>query len=132
MAFWWDDGVVDRVIDGIFWAGAHLAGRAMVAELKEIVGTEGFGQPSPPGHAPFLQSGELQASISYEVVPAFRRVDVIVDHPAAFYLEYGTRFMAPRPFIRRGLAGYARKFGGSHFAAFLGARHAGTLLLEAP
>jgi hypothetical protein len=124
-------GAVEAFKDGLFDAGADLAGRAIVAELKEIVGTEGFGQPSPPGHAPFLQTGGLRRAISYTKDRPRRTVLVIVDHPAAFYLEYGTRFMAPRPFLRRGLLGYALKFGGRHFSAGLGARHIPGQLMEA-
>lgn len=87
--------------------GLDLAGRAMVAEIKGRLSVPGP-EHSAPGESPRYQTGGLYNSISHEVDPVNLRVYVIADHPAAYYLEFGTHDLAPRPFMRRGLAAMAQ------------------------
>jgi len=86
--------------------GLDLAGRAMVAEIKARISTPGP-EASRPGESPHLQTGTLYASIRHEVDPVNLRVFVIADTEYAYYLEFGTFDVAPRPFMRRGLAAMA-------------------------
>lgn len=116
----------DRVEDAIRRAAVPVLdaiGRDMVRELKERVSVPGHGVPSDPFTPPHLQTGKLRASIRHEVDRANLRVHVIVDHPAAAYLEYGTRTMAPRPFLRSSLLSRSQGWFPSRFRGFLGARH---------
>ena len=115
----WITGLVKRAAV----PGLHVAGKAMVAETKRAVGIEGYGTPSSPGMPPHKQTGELQASFEYRVDKRSRIVHVYSNHPAAFYLEFGTRDMAARPFMLRSLLRYAEKHGASHFRAHAAARH---------
>lgn len=101
----------------------HVAGRVIVADVKKTLGVEGYGVPSKPGQPPHKQTGELQASVSYEVDKKAMAVKVFVDHPAAFYLEFGTRTMAARPFLFPELLEYASRYGASHFRGYGAARH---------
>ena len=56
-------------------------------------------QASAPGEAPANDLGFLAGSLKVEVTAKFT-VDLIAAAPYAVFLEYGTRKMAPRPFMR--------------------------------
>ena len=66
----------------------------------------GNGQPSAPGSPPNVQTGSLRASIDYTVqrVPAGVEGLLSSSSPYAQFLEFGTRKMAARPFMRPALA----------------------------
>ena len=123
MAMKWFPGAIDKLIDSVAGVGLDLAGKAIVKDLRKIVGVEGYGTPSSPGMPPHKQTGELQKSFEYRVDKKARIVHIFSNHPAAFYLEFGTRYMAARPFMLRGLLRYAEKHGASHFRAHAAARH---------
>ena len=58
-------------------------------------------QASAPGEAPAQDLGGLSMSIAVSVPLSDRRaVELVADAPYAVHLEYGTRKMAARPFMR--------------------------------
>ncbi len=60
--------------------------------------------PSAPGDPPHKQTGRLRASIAREVDGPAMVARVGTNVIYGRYLELGTRFMAPRPWLRRALA----------------------------
>ena len=56
-------------------------------------------QASAPGEAPATDEGELVNSFQVNVL-SFDKIDLINAAGHAFYLEYGTREIQPRPFMR--------------------------------
>lgn len=63
-------------------------------------------QASAPGQPPASDTGRLMASIHHQMVGAGQSVQAQIgsDVQYALYLELGTRYMAPRPFLRPALA----------------------------
>lgn len=61
-------------------------------------------QASAPGEAPASDTGALVRSIRVDHQPGTGRASVVVAADYAGYLEFGTRKMAPRPFIRPSIA----------------------------
>jgi HK97 gp10 family phage protein len=57
-------------------------------------------QASAPGQPPAQDLGFLSNSIRAEAGPHQSSVDLVASAPYAVHLEYGTRKMAPRPFMR--------------------------------
>jgi len=72
-------------------------------------------QPSAPGSPPRKRTGTLQKSVAFEVSwmnlgePVFL-VRVGTNVPYGRFLEYGTRKMAARPWLRPGLSEYRDRF----------------------
>jgi HK97 gp10 family phage protein len=58
------------------------------------------GSPSAPGKPPADPGGSLAASLHWSLDEANGQVTVGTSDPAAIFLEYGTRKMAARPFLR--------------------------------
>src|SRR4051812_26774339 len=85
-----------------FQKAAKDTGKEAVRELKQTL-SEPYPPASKPGEPPHKRTGELQQSVGYEVTTEDKVVKltlkVTADH--AFYLEYGTATLAPRPFFRR-------------------------------
>jgi hypothetical protein len=112
---WFADKVMAAARKGAV-AGLHLAGTVMVAEIKASLSV-----PYPPSSEPYApphrRSGDLKAGIRYRVDAANLVVYVLSTAAWATYLEYGTSRMAPRPYLRRGLLGYAAEHGAGHFRA---------------
>lgn len=80
------------------------AGKIVVKEAKRL--TQKNPMISNEGSPPYGKSGKLQRSI-YSKFVAFGRnsvVRVAASAPHARFLEYGTRFMAARPFLRPAIA----------------------------
>ncbi len=96
---------IRQAVRPIALRGLALAGAAMAADVRRAVGVEWGGVPSRPGQPPKMRTGELRNSIFWEVDDVNMRVYVIADTPYAFYLEFGTLEMAPRPVMRGTLAG---------------------------
>jgi HK97 gp10 family phage protein len=66
-------------------------------------------QASAPGEAPAIRTGNLRSSILVEFVgPCYRRVGTNVEY--AKYLEFGTRRISARPFLRPALEKVAAKY----------------------
>jgi len=69
-------------------------------------------EPSKPGEPPRKRTGTLQKSIAHEVK---REGDQVIARvgtkvPYGKHLEYGTRRMQPRPFLRPSLTEYGKTF----------------------
>lgn len=62
-------------------------------------------QASAPGQPPASDTGRLMASIHHEMLGAGQGVEARIgsDVNYALFLELGTRYMAPRPFLRPAL-----------------------------
>lgn len=118
----WNDIELDRLLHSVHGpVGDDLERRALAVEAtqKRLLSLHGTGaiyqrrsvshQASAPGEPPAVDTGRLRASVGHEVgydaeglyanvgsgaSPAVPGVDY------AEYLEYGTRHMEPRPWLR--------------------------------
>lgn len=86
---------------------AKMRGVAAIVRdsMKEDVGTP-FPPASRPNQFPHKRKGVFQRSIRYRTDKIKRRVILYSDDIKAIWLEYGTRFMEPRPTFRKA----ARKY----------------------
>jgi HK97 gp10 family phage protein len=82
-------------------------GAEVVAEARRSLAADGPTQPDPgkrpasaPGGPPDDPTGRLAASLGVVADPAAAHVTVAASTPYAIFLEYGTRHMAARPFLR--------------------------------
>lgn len=66
-------------------------------------------QASAPGEAPATDTGNLVRSIRVDHQPASGRASVVVGAEYGAELEFGTRKMAPRPFLRPAVANVRQK-----------------------
>ncbi len=81
----------------------------VIEEARRALGggeSSGFGkrQASAPGGPPADPSGALAASLSAALETAEPQVTITAASPHAAFLEYGTRTMAARPFLRPAIA----------------------------
>lgn len=90
------------------------AGMLMVAKTAEklsgqrsgrryrVPGTGTIYQASAPGESPAVRTGDLRQRISYKIDVSNREIVVKVGSPHnyAVHLEYGTRKMLSRPFLK--------------------------------
>lgn len=65
--------------------------------------------PSLPGRPPHRRTGNLARSINYRRV-ASKNYIIKTDVKYGLFLEIGTRYMAPRPFLRPAILKVGRKF----------------------
>lgn len=94
---------------------ARFAAMELRDRVKKTLSVPGNGVPSSPGRPPHKQTGNLYDSIEYvKLKKGEYRVGPNVRsgggrgsdgrfgklHKYAFFLEHGTRFMAPRPWFR--------------------------------
>ena len=87
----------------------HIAGAAMALDVQRRIST--FGPPrSSPGEPPHVDTGNLLKHIWWDVDEKNLVVYVIADTKYAYYLEYGTSKMAPRPFMRNKAPEYAAAY----------------------
>lgn len=82
-------------------------GAIVEREAKRLV-SQGGGKahvPSKPGKPPHVQTGVLRSSIAFAIDTAAFEPTVLVGPTAKYgkYLEFGTRKMAARPFMRPAL-----------------------------
>lgn len=96
------DAVLKRVDANVKAAAIHLTN-----ELKRTVGQRigGKGHVSQPGNPPFRQTGNLFRSIGYEMRGHTAVVGSGIgsgpkDPGYAVYLEFGTKKMSARPWLR--------------------------------
>lgn len=76
----------------------------VVAAKRGMKGRNVYGAfPSRPGQPPRKQTGTLQRSVTYEVNPTTMTARVGTNIKYGRYLEFGTRKMAARPWLRRSL-----------------------------
>jgi hypothetical protein len=80
------------------------AGRTVRDEVRHSISIPGYGEPSPPGKPPHLQSGDLWKSYGHTVDPAAMTVRIGSPLSYALILELGLEpVKAPRPHLRRAL-----------------------------
>lgn len=75
---------------------------------------------SAPGEAPAVDTGRLKSSLHVNTDPGTLSADVIAPVGYALHLEYGTRNMAPRPFLGPALEAHRQTIEGDIRAALLG------------
>jgi hypothetical protein len=91
-------------------------GRVLVDEARRLVkmppksgrmyrryNPERFHQSSAPGQPPAYDRGALSASMFSEIDRRKLEAYVASSSPVAIWMEYGTRKMMPRPFMRRAI-----------------------------
>lgn len=76
-----------------------------------------FRQASAPGEAPAIQSGFQFRSLRTSF-PSALTGELLVDTPYARFLEDGTEFMAPRPFIAPAIAGVLDRYDSGQLGKF--------------
>jgi len=93
--------------------GVEKVGRMLIQEyIRLIFDTPKTGRvyaghkASAPGEAPASETGRLVNSFKLNIKPDLKTARAIVSNTAdhARKLEFGTKRMLPRPFMRRGLA----------------------------
>lgn len=118
---WYGDEFLKET-DAAFANGLASAGEFAVSQIRQSISVSSHGlsvektatghfsrvhyaaNRSLPGQPPHVDTGALISSMTYEIDP--ENLQVLIGSPLeyALYLELGTRIMAPRPFLRRGLA----------------------------
>lgn len=100
--------IVAKRIDAGLAAAASEAGGALADHVRMKISrpNPSGAAPSAPGEPPARVSGELLDSVAYEIMETGRGLSVTVGAAASYALslEYGTRRMAQRPFLRPSLA----------------------------
>lgn len=71
-----------------------------VAEIRRVLAASGGPQASRPGDPPRDPAGRIAQALAVSLDEAQSVVTVAAASPVARFLEYGTRTMASRPFIR--------------------------------
>lgn len=71
-----------------------------VAEIRRVLASSGGSQPSRPGDPPRDPAGRIAQALAVRLDEARSTVTVVAASPEARFLEYGTRSMAARPFVR--------------------------------
>lgn len=88
--------------------GGNTVGQQVTSHIKSLISRPNPGglSPSAPGEPPKRVTGELMSSIDYDFEMDRVGLHVYVSASAvhAIPLEFGTRYMAARPFMRRGLS----------------------------
>ena len=86
---------------------ARDAGQVLVRETRDIIEPGSPSDRSEPGQPPASQSGELENSIeelNHRADGSKLNVRIGTNLIKAWWLEFGTATMAPRPFMRPALA----------------------------
>jgi hypothetical protein len=76
-----------------------------------------FRRASAPGQAPAIQSGKLLRSLR-ERFPSPLLGELMIGAEHAEYLEMGTRFLAPRPFIAPAVESVRQRFNAGKLGSF--------------
>jgi len=99
---------IEKRVDAGLKSAGEEAGMALSDHVKVLISRPNpLGEaPSAPGEPPARVSGELMDSVGYEAEMTGKgaAVRVWASAPYALALEYGTRRMAARPFLRPSLA----------------------------
>ncbi len=102
----------DAIQDGLEDVGVSLADAYGDVLNRRASNKSNGGIPAPPGYPPAKDTGTLARSISYQMRLGSVSVGVSRNSPANQYalpLEYGTRNMAARPWLRPTLKKFRRK-----------------------
>lgn len=97
-------------IQGATWQGIQRAALHLRTKMQLKIGKSGrvkgkgrktIHVPSKPGEPPRKKTGALQASVLVQWLPAIleARIGVPTNTIYGFYLEVGTRTIAPRPWM---------------------------------
>lgn len=84
-----------RVHEVLREIGAHT-----VAEIRRGLAASGGPEPSRPGDPPRDPAGRIARALAVDLDETRSTVTVVVASPEARCLEYGTRSLAARPFVR--------------------------------
>lgn len=95
---------LSTAIQSVLTVSWHQVGRKIETYIKRQMSVTSLSErgTSSPGAFPAVQSGTLQASISYQVT-GWDSVTIRGEAPYAGYLEFGTRNSGARPFIQPGI-----------------------------
>jgi len=85
--------VYKQKVNEVLQEGAEKIKEDAIASMKE-----GLGKPSSPGSPPNKQSYDLANSIEIKKAGTTIAVGSEVDHAA--YMEFGTRYIEPRPWLK--------------------------------
>ena len=109
----WHGSHFGKIVLGASNEGLKAAATALVGQLREVVGVPGFGVPSKHGESPRKQTKNLHDNIGMESKgtadePKYHvglgsgknPENNVAANVYGLFLEVGTRFMAPRPWIR--------------------------------
>lgn len=117
--FAWRGGRVMQQLNTAAQTGLRKSGKIILDEMRRLILDEaktgkmyGSHQASAPGEAPANETGELVESFTAEVDTSIKDKPTLIigaraDH--ATFLEYGTKFMAPRPFMRPAINNVQRR-----------------------
>lgn len=100
----------DAVIEAAIQRGLAAWGFLATTRAKELIlkspktgALYGTHRASAPGEPPASDTGRLVASIRWEFTGSKLSIRVIAGTEYAAYLEFSTKFMAARPFLRRAI-----------------------------
>lgn len=88
-------------------AALRQVGDDTVEEIRRVLAASSGPLPSAPGDAPRDPAGRLAGTLAVQLDEAQSAVTVIAASREARFLEYGTRHMAARPFLRPAVAAMA-------------------------
>jgi HK97 gp10 family phage protein len=92
------DQAFDRVNKAAAAASLEIAQRIAETAIRSV---ESQHKTSLPGHAPASQTGELVAAIKARPAGKYgQRAEAVANIYFAMFLEYGTRKMQARPFMK--------------------------------
>src|SRR5258708_763976 len=86
--FTWAGDKVKSTIADMIDGRMDNAGKRIVARAKQLVP---------------VRTGQMRDSIGYIYRQSDKKLILHADHPAAFFVEFGTRLMRARPFLRPAL-----------------------------
>lgn len=97
-----DFTLLDRLLKRIPENAAQITAAKAEDVVKDIRANWSSHAPSGPGKPPAVVSGQLDASIDVKKANNGRRIDatILIQATYASFLEYGTKNMAARPFVR--------------------------------
>jgi phage gpG-like protein len=103
VVFNWNGDAVRKAVEDGSWTGLVRAGVILKKKMSETVGVKGHprSRRSLPGEPPRVETNLLRKSISAVPDQAARVVRVGTNQPHGRYMEFGTRTIAPRPWVKR-------------------------------
>lgn len=90
-------------------AALQEVGDGTVEEIRRVLAASAGPLPSAPGDPPRDPAGRLADALAVSLDEARSSVTVVAASPEARFLEYGTRTMAARPFLRPAVAATASR-----------------------
>lgn len=100
MSVTWHGDAVTRKVKGLLVDKLNIVCARLEKDIKESMVHP---PPAPAGEPPAVRTGRLRASITFEVDKGNLVGRVGSDVEYAPYLELGTVYMEPRPYLRRQL-----------------------------